>query len=64
MLKEKYCTNEKQKENRWWTIYYGNFKGVEFVLCAIGDQLEPLKNAFDDDPSDPEICSDTSEKRF
>ena len=31
------------------------------VLSAIGDQIEPLKNAFDDYASDPEIhvSSDT-----
>ena len=23
------CTSEKQKENRGWTRYYGNFKGVK-----------------------------------
>ena len=39
-------------------------KESNFVLGAIGDQQEPLKNAFDDDASDPEICSDTSEERF
>ena len=38
-------------------------KESNFVLGAIGDQIEPLKNAFDDDESDPKICSDTSEER-
>ena len=34
-------------------------KESNFVFVAIGDQLEPLKNAIDDDASDPEIISDT-----
>ena len=37
-------------------------KESNLVLSAIGDQIKPLKNAFDDDASDPEISSDTSEE--
>ena len=37
-------------------------KESNLVLGAIGDQIEPLKNAFDDDASDPDISSDTSEE--
>ena len=39
-------------------------KESNLVLGAIGDQIEPLKNAFDDDASYPEISSDTLEERF
>ena len=38
-------------------------KESNLVLGAIGDQIEPLKNAIDDDASDQEISSDTSEER-
>ena len=38
-------------------------KESNLVLGAIGDQIEPLNNAVDDDPSDPEISSETSEER-
>ena len=38
-------------------------KESNLVMSAIGDQIEPLKNACDEDASDPEISSDTSEER-
>ena len=38
-------------------------KKSNLVLGAIGVQMEPLKNTFDDYASDPEISRDTSEER-
>ena len=40
-----------------------NSKQSNLVLGSIGDQIESLKNAFDDDASDPEIRNDKSEER-